>query len=113
MVWPEASRSFAFDDVHAAYRDAANAVDGMFIPAGEAWRALWRRDPDAALTIFDGFHPTRLGSLAAALTIYATLFDADVRTLPNSVAPDLLPQELALVLEAVHEAILAARAATP
>ena len=113
MVWPDASRSFAFDDVHAAYRNAAEAVDGIFIPAGEAWRAVWRRDPDAALMIFDGFHPSRLGSFVAALTIYAALFNADVRTLPSSVAPDLPPQELALILAAVHEAMLAARAATP
>jgi hypothetical protein len=113
MVWPEASRSDAFDDVHASYRGAAEAVDGIFIPAGEAWRAVWRRDPDAALTIFDGFHPSELGSLVAALTIYAALFNADVRTLPNSIAPDVPPQQFTLILEAVHEAIVAARGATP
>jgi hypothetical protein len=113
MVWPDDTRLFAFDDVHASYLAAAEAVDGLFIPAGEAWRAVWRRDPGAVLYDVDGFHPSRLGSLVAALTIYAALFNADVRTLPSSVAPYVPPQQFALILEAVHEAILAARGTTP
>lgn len=110
MVWPDASRLFAFDDVYTAYRGAADAVDGIFIPAGDAWRAVWRRDPNAALYSSDGFHPSRLGSLVAALTVYATLFDADVRTLPNSIAADVPAAQFSLILEAVHEASIASRA---
>jgi hypothetical protein len=113
MVWPDDSRLFAFDDVRESYRAAAEAVDGIFIPAGEAWRAVWRRDPSAVLYDVDGFHPSRLGSLVAALTIYAALFNADVRTLPNSIAPDVPPPQFTLILEAVHEAIVAARGSTP
>jgi len=113
MVWPDASRLFAFDDVYTAYRGAADAVDGIFIPAGEAWRAVWRRDPNAALYSGDDFHPSRLGSLVAALTVYATLFDADVRTLPNSIVADVPAAQFTLILEAVHEATIASRTAEP
>lgn len=109
MVWPDASRLFAFDDVYASYRGAADAVDGIFIPAGDAWRAVWRRDPDAALYDADDFHPSRLGSLVAALTVYAVLFDADVRTLPNSIAADVPAEQFTMILEAVHETTIASR----
>lgn len=111
MVWPDASRLFAFDDVYASYRGAADAVDGIFIPAGDAWRAVWRRDTDAVLYSGDDFHPSRLGSLVAALTVYAGLFDADVRTLPNSIAPDVPAERFTMVLEAVHETVMASRQA--
>jgi len=40
--------------------------------------AGWERDPDLALYGADGFHPSELGSLVAALTVYAVLFDGDV-----------------------------------
>lgn len=113
MVWPDASRLFAFDDVYASYRGAADAVDGIFIPAGDAWRAVWRRDPDAALYDADDFHPSRLGSLVAALTVYAVLFDADVRSLPNSIAPEVPAEQFTMILGAVHETVMAARVANP
>lgn len=113
MVWPDASRLFAFDAVYASYRGAAEAVGGMFIPAGDAWRAVWRRDPDAALYSGDDFHPSRLGSLVAALTIYAVLFDADVRTLPNSIASDVPAEQFEMILAAVHEAVVDSRTAEP
>lgn len=109
MVWPDGNRLFAFDDVYASYRGAAQAVGGIFIPAGDVWRAVWRRDPDAALYGPDNFHPSRLGSLVAALTIYAVLFDADVRLLPRSIAPDVPSPQLERILDAVHEAVVTTR----
>src|SRR3712207_7953962 len=40
MTWPAASGSAAFfDDVRASFQQAAEAVDGVFLPAGEAWRS--------------------------------------------------------------------------
>ena len=113
MVWPEASRLIAFDDVYASYRGAADAVDGIFVPAGDAWRAVWRRDADAGLYSSDGFHPSRLGSLVAALTIYAVLFESDVRAVPNSVAADVPADQFATILEAVHETVVALQAMNP
>jgi hypothetical protein len=76
MVWPSRARSADFDRVSASYASAAKAVDGVLLPAGDAWRALWRLDPELELYGPDGFHPSRLGSVLAALVIYRRLVSA-------------------------------------
>ena len=60
MVWPSVARFFDFDGVSESYRMAAERVDGLLFPAGEAWRAGWARDSSLALYSSDGFHPSRL-----------------------------------------------------
>jgi hypothetical protein len=85
MVWPSSARSGDFDGVLAAYSGAATAVDGLFMPAGEAWRAAWRRDAEIPLYGPDGFHPSALGTYLAALVIFARLYD---------VSPDVVPSTL-------------------
>jgi hypothetical protein len=102
MVWPERSRMEAFDAVRESYRSAAEVVDGLFIPAGESWRAVWERDAGIDLYGPDGFHPSRTGSFVAALTVFEVLFEEDVRDLPvlevgSSVAP--------MLYDAVHAAV--------
>ena len=72
-VWPSSDRLAFFDDVSASYAAAADSTDGLLFPAGEAWRAAWRRDPGLELFGPDGFHPTELGSYLAALVIYQQL----------------------------------------
>lgn len=74
MVWPEATRPLAWDDVRTSYSNAAAAVGGIMVPAGEAWRAAWRRDPSLELYSSDGFHPARMGSYLAALTLFEQLY---------------------------------------
>ena len=74
MVWPGADRSMAFDSVRMSYSNAAEAVGGIFVPAGEAWRAAWRRDPTLALYSSDGFHPSVTGSYLAALTLFEQFY---------------------------------------
>src|SRR5262249_3131080 len=59
MVWPAANRSVDFDAVSASYAAAAREVSGLLLPAGDAWRAAWRRDPRLALYGADGFHPSQ------------------------------------------------------
>lgn len=76
MVWPATDRLFAFDAVRDSYYHAAAAVDGLFLAAGEAWRAAWARDPQIPTYSSDGFHPSAIGSMAVALTVYAAVFDA-------------------------------------
>ncbi|HVG22451.1 MAG TPA: hypothetical protein VNI02_25655, partial [Blastocatellia bacterium] len=49
MVWPSQSRLKDFDGVRDSYARAAEEVDGTLLPAGEAWRAAWRRRPELAL----------------------------------------------------------------
>jgi hypothetical protein len=82
MVWPELERSAYFDAVRDSYSLAAADVRGMFIPAGEAWRAAWRRDPQAPLYSADDFHPSVAGSYTAALSIYGMLYQRAPQNLP-------------------------------
>ncbi len=107
MVWPSRSRLFAFDEVRTSYLNAAEAVGGRFLPAGEAWREVWEDDPDADLLGADGAHPTTLVSFVAALTIYAELFEEDVTVLPAELTPSStglqsisLPEETAVLIYA-------------
>lgn len=82
MVWPEADRSSVFVDVFNSYSNAAQAINGMFIPAGEAWREAWRVYPDLPLYGGDHFHPSTLGSYAAGLSIFAELYQQSPAGLP-------------------------------
>jgi hypothetical protein len=109
MVWPDDTRIFAFDAVRDGYLAAAAAVDGLFIPAGEAWRPLL----DAGGTSVygpDGFHPSRFGSEVAALMIYRALFDEPVTGLPPRMEPSTaglpvvdLGDRAAVVLQVVED----------
>lgn len=83
MVWPPASSMDAFPAVRDSYRAAAVAVDGIFIPAGVTWLEAWKRNPNLALYSRDDFHPSYLGALAAAETIYAMLFDVGAARIPE------------------------------
>lgn len=74
-VWPSISRFGDFDRASESYRLAADEVDGMLLPAGEAWRAAWRTDPDLQLYGPDGLHPSVEGTYAAALVIYARILN--------------------------------------
>jgi hypothetical protein len=75
MVWPSQERMRDFGDAIAAYRAAAAAVDGILLPAGEAWlRAL---GADKRVRLYGGtIHPSSLGGDLAVLTIYLALFPA-------------------------------------
>ena len=74
MVWPESSRPAARDSVRMSYTNAAAAVEGILVPAGEAWRAAWRRDATLELYSSDGFHPAPMGSYLAALSLFEQLY---------------------------------------
>ena len=87
MVWPESARPFAFDAVYESYLGAAEAVNGLLMPAGQAWIHVWGQDPELQLYGPDGFHPSQLGSAVAALTIYRVLFNEDVSHLPSRMVP--------------------------
>lgn len=113
MVWPESFRTEAFDAVRDSYAAAAEAVDGPFIPAGESWRAAWARDADLQLYGFDGFHPSPLGTLAAALTVHMVLYELDETTFqcPDAQVIGVEAEVLNTVCAAVVDAVIAARSA--
>jgi len=91
MVWPDASRHFAFGAVETSYAQAAAAIEGRLLPAGSSWLEAWALDQDLGLYGPDGFHPSYVGALLAALTIYAGLFDVEPSALPA--LDDGLPAE--------------------
>jgi hypothetical protein len=111
MVWPESSRRAAFDAVSESYALAAKEVDGLLFPAGEAWRAAQRLDPNAPLYARDGFHPAPAGSYLAALTVFSVLFKRDPAGLPSKLtlhtgAKIAIPDALASTLQqAAAEAV--------
>jgi len=82
MVWPELARLRRFNDVRDSYSNAAFAIDGMFIPGGEAWRASWRIDPALEFYGADDFHPSTLGTYAIAVSMFAELFRQTPADLP-------------------------------
>jgi hypothetical protein len=83
MVWPSVDRISFFDAVVESYTLAAEDVRGLLIPAGETWRAAWRRDPDLALYGPDGFHPSIAGTYAVALSMYGMFYLRSTQGLPN------------------------------
>ena len=82
MVWPPAGDLAAFDAVRSSYQQAAQAVHGLFLPAGEAWRAAWEVDADFPLYGPDDYHPAELGTYVAALVVYEGITGHDARSLP-------------------------------
>jgi hypothetical protein len=81
MVWPPSGSLDAFDLVRASYQQAAQAVGGLFLPAGEAWRVAWQSNADLHLYGPDGFHPSELGTYLTALVVYEGI-GHDARLLP-------------------------------
>jgi hypothetical protein len=109
-VWPTDGTDAGFDATLASYGAAADAVDGILVPAGEAWRGARARDPDLSLTIVDGFHPSLLGSVIAGYSIWHALTGRSPIGLPPTIESErveriTLSAELAaLVQQAVAEA---------
>jgi hypothetical protein len=109
-VWPTDGSAGGFDATLASYTAAAEAVDGLLIPAGEAWRAARARDPALTLTVVDGFHPSLLGSVIAAYSTWTAITGRSPVGLPGVIeSPEveritLTPELAALVQASVAEA---------
>lgn len=73
MVWPSKARSFDLDNVIKSYSNAAEKTSSLLCPAGLAWKYAWEADPTLPLYSFDNFHPSAIGTLLAAITIYGSL----------------------------------------
>lgn len=83
MVWPSRARSQDFDGVSRSYSNAAADVNGLLFPAGDAWRAAWKRDASLALYSPDGLHPTAAGTYLAALVIVHRAFGIAPSRMPH------------------------------
>lgn len=57
------------------YVSVGNEVGALVIPVGLAFEEAYRRRPDIQLhQSYDGSHPTMLGTMLGAYTVYATLY---------------------------------------
>src|SRR5262245_7660722 len=86
MVWPTTARQFDFDGVKTSYEDAAKAIDGLFLPAGEAWRRARQLNERLGLYEADGLHPTVTGTYLAALVITARLTGKSIENVPGTLS---------------------------
>ncbi|HET6361913.1 MAG TPA: hypothetical protein VFH11_07630 [Gemmatimonadota bacterium] len=112
-VWPTDGTEAGYDATLASYTAAADAVNGVLIPAGEAWRAARARDSSLSFTVIDGFHPSLLGSVVVA---YAVWHAVGGRT-PVGLPPEIESQEVeritmpAALAALVQQAVVEAQAA--
>jgi hypothetical protein len=104
MVWPSGARRGDFPGVSQSYAAAAKDVNGLLLPAGDAWRAAWAADAGLPLYGPDGFHPSPMGTYLAALVIYEQVFGS----LPPAVPVPAAAQSVADVLRRVaHDTVAA------
>ncbi|MBE0594784.1 MAG: hypothetical protein IH616_20555, partial [Gemmatimonadales bacterium] len=61
-------------------------IGALLFPAGEAWRAAWRRDPALELYGPDGLHPTPMGTYLATLVMFEQLTGRSPIGLPGTVS---------------------------
>ncbi len=97
MVWPPAGGDW--NAVTRSYTDAAEAVDGLLFPAGEALRAVSESQPSIALFASDQFHPSPEGTYLAALVIVGALTGRSTEGLSAAASVLSLPPGVAAVLE--------------
>ena len=118
MVWPPSGNDEAFTAVHQSYQQAADAVGGLFLPAGEAWRTALTASPGLPLYGLDGYHPAELGTFLTALVVYEGITGRDARSLPRQAVvaahPLVLPEATILMLQrAAHETMVQAATLEP
>jgi hypothetical protein len=100
MVWPGLDREAEWGAVSASYAAAAEAVDGLLFPAGEALRAVRAAAPSIPLFEADGFHPSMAGTYGAALVIYARAAGVSPVGLTARAGGSTLPPGYVTALEA-------------
>jgi hypothetical protein len=108
-VWPASNRVQVWERVAESYRVAAEAVDGLWIPAGVNLRLAMQQDRALKVLGADGFHPAIAGTYLAALTTYhaltgslpAALSDPKTARKVAGGALDLTDDQLRLLLRIV------------
>jgi len=84
MVWPERARlATDFDRCSETYRTAAERIDGLLFPGGEAWQEAWKLDPKLPLYASDDLHPSKTGSYLVALVMYEQIYRKSPIGLPS------------------------------
>lgn len=103
QIWPQQVNLSDFDASSESYRLAAMDVSGVFLQAGNAWRAAWARDPSLVLYAPDGLHASVAGTYVAALTVFGGIFHRSVVGAPRGLSVEggsfLIPANQALLLQ--------------
>lgn len=81
ISWAYADHPEMTSQLADAILTAANDNDAIAVPVGLAFALAREKDPVCPLYIGDNRHPTPAGSYLLALTVIATLFKIDVRTI--------------------------------
>ncbi len=109
-VWPSESRSFDLDASIESYRLAAEAIGAVLFPVGLAWKTAWQEDAALPLYSDDRFHPSPLGSYAAAVVMWAALLDRTPVGLPSRITiggtPFEVPADQAAVVQRAAQAVV-------
>jgi hypothetical protein len=71
-----------FDAGIESYRAAADSIGGLLFPVALVWKTAWQSDSALPLYGPDDFHPSLLGTYAAAVTIYAVVRERSPVGLP-------------------------------
>jgi protocatechuate 3,4-dioxygenase beta subunit len=110
MVWPFQGQNNGFKLVAQSYRKAAEACDGLILPAGEAWAECLRGGNSIHLYQADGLHPTLAGSYLAALVITQGITGLKPTSIPSQLKlasgqTITIPEEQAKLLRKCAEKI--------
>ncbi len=74
MVWPAKRHYYTFDKVMANYTEAATKNKAFLFPVGKYWKQYEKLPNKISLYSNDAFHPSKIGSLLTALTIFKELY---------------------------------------
>jgi hypothetical protein len=111
-VWPPRPHADRSPEGEQSYRIAAATVGGCVLPVAAAWRIA--RESGDAPTLYqrDELHPTRAGSVLAAITILPSLLRLDSKAKLLAAPPDATEDERAR-LARLEQAAREARAQEP
>jgi hypothetical protein len=112
QIWAQQVNFTDFDASSESYRLAALDVNGIFLQAGNAWRAAWARDPSLVFYAPDGLHASVAGTYLAALTVFGGLFHRTVVGMPRGLTVPggsfQIPAAQALLLQQAADEVNAA-----
>jgi hypothetical protein len=106
-AWPQRQRMDDFPRAAESYALAAADVNGIMVPVADAWREAFQLVPSLDLYSQDGLHPSRYGTLLAALVVFGALTSRS----PQSLVSD--NEGIALLQEAAANALSRVAAVVP
>ena len=93
------------DLLNKIYTETGNDNNALVIPVGLAFAEAYKRQPDAVLhKEFDGSHPSLLGTMLAAATVYAALYGDPVGN-PYDYFGAISAEDLAFVQQVAQDTV--------